>query len=157
MVNDREVLVTDLSLNNNGCFINVEPFLDEGVEIKYRIRTETNCLSNTLVVKHAPLLRFPTAFYPESGSIENRTFYPILQFPSTDNYLFIIYNRWGEELYRSTLPPVYGAYDNPQGRWDGTYKGKNCPAGLYAYKITYNSFSDGTGKYSKSDSFMLVR
>ena len=156
LVNDKKVFIKNLSINNSKCYVDVEPFIQEGAEIKYQIRTENDCYSNTLTIEHEPRLRFPTAFYPESNNMENRTFYPILQFPSSDSYLFIIYNRWGEEVYRSALPPVYGDYHNFQGRWDGTYKGKNCPTGIYAYQITY-SFNENSGKYSKSGTVMLVR
>jgi hypothetical protein len=70
--------------------------------------------------------------------------------------LFIIYNRWGQELYRSTLPPVFGDYLNMQGRWDGAFQGKECPPEIYSYKISYN-YKKGAKKYSNSGTFMLLR
>jgi len=33
-----------------------------------------------------------------------------------------IFNRWGEQIYKST---------NPNQSWDGTYKGTSCPDGIY--------------------------
>ena len=37
-----------------------------------------------------------------------------------------IYNRWGQLLFMTT---------DPQGCWDGTYKGVPQPAGGYVYQI----------------------
>mgnify|MGYP000293583222 CR=1 FL=1 len=37
-----------------------------------------------------------------------------------------IYDRWGEVIY---------SYDNLNGGWNGTYKGKICQDGYYAYKL----------------------
>jgi len=161
IVNGIDILIKDSLLITNGYCrysINVEPFMDDGDEVTYFIKSQSGCFSNTLTIAHEPLIDFPTAFYPQSQDKRNKTFYPILKFPSDKDYLFIIYNRWGQELYRSTLPPdpkdIY--YENLQGRWDGTFQGKECPAGIYAYKITY-SYYEGVKKYSKSGSFMLIR
>ena len=157
IVYKKEDLITNtLTLTNNSYYVDVRPFIDEGAVMVYQIKSEKGCYSNTITIDHEPLILFPNAFYPESINLEDRTFYPILKFPSEDNYLFVIYNRWGQEVYRSTLPPVYGEYFNMQGRWDGTFQGKNCPPGIYAYQISY-SFNEGTGKYSTTGSFMLVR
>jgi hypothetical protein len=156
IVNQEEIFIAHLSINNPRYYVDVEPFLVEGAEVKYQIKTAIDCYSNTLTLEHEPRLFFPTAFDPKSINLENQTFYPILQFSSSNSYLFTIYNRWGEELYRSTLPPVFGEYGNMQGRWDGTYKGKECPAGIYAYKLTYRYY-EGTKNFTKSGTFMLVR
>jgi hypothetical protein len=157
VVYDRKVLLTGgLTVTNNSHYIDVRSFMDDGAEIKYQVRSISDCYSNTLTIEHEPYVRFPSAFYPQSINTENRTFYPILQFPSEDDYLFIIYNRWGQEVYRATVPPVYGDYNNPQGRWDGTFQGRDCPPGIYAFKISY-SFNEKSGKYSDTGSVMLIR
>jgi hypothetical protein len=130
--------------------------MDDGIVIQYQIKSINDDYSNTLIIEHDPVILFANAFYPHSINIENRTFYPIIKFPSDNNYLFIIYNRWGEEVYRSTHSPIYGEYSNTQGRWDGTFRGKECPAGIYAFKLSF-SYNKSTGKYSESGSFMLIR
>jgi hypothetical protein len=157
IVNDQELFISNaFTLTNYSSLIDVENFMSDGAQITYQMKSENDCYSNTLTIEHEPRILIPNAFYPESTHIENKTFYPIISFPSDNNYLFIIYNRWGQEVYRSTLPPVYGQYDNPQGRWDGAFKGQPCPPGLYGFKITY-SYNEGSAKYSDSGSFMLVR
>ena len=159
IVYGKEIPVKDgFSIKNqiNKYGIDVTTFMDDGAAIKYLIISYDGCSSNTLTIEHEPLIQFPNAFYPLSMNIENRTFYPILRFPPENDYLFIVFNRWGQEVYRSTVPPVYGDYANPQGRWDGTFRGKDCPSGFYAFKISY-SFNEGAGKYFDTGSVMLVR
>jgi gliding motility-associated-like protein len=158
VVNEQEIPVTHtLTLEYNRYYADVEKFLDGGgAQVVYQIKSLDDCYSNMLSIEHEPRIVFPNAFYPASDREENKTFYPIISFPSEDNYLFIIFNRWGQEVYRSTLPPVYGDYSNPQGRWDGTFQGKTCPPGMYAFKITY-TYNESANKYSETGSFMLVR
>jgi len=144
-----------LTAENNEYLVDVESFMKKKSEVVYQIQSQKGWYSNTIIIPHEPIVTFPTAFYPQ-GLPPDKTFYPIIYFPSEDNYLFIIYNRWGQELYRSIMPPVFEDYDNMQGRWDGTFQGKECPAGIYAYKISY-SYNNGKEKYSNSGSFMLVR
>jgi hypothetical protein len=157
VVSGQELFISNLfTLNNHSNCIDVENFMGDGAQIIYQMKSENDCYSNTFTIEHEPRIQFPNAFYPESVNIVNKTFYPIITFPSEDNSLFVIYNRWGQEIYRATLPPVYGQYDNPQGRWDGAFQGQPCPPGVYAFKITY-SYNEGSKKYSESGSVMLVR
>jgi hypothetical protein len=156
LVYNTEIHITDNLRRNTSYFIDVEPFIDDGAVIQYKIKSKQGCYSNSFTIAHEPIVDFPNAFYPQSKNLENQTFYPILRFPSEDNYLFIIYNRWGQEFYRSILPPVFGDYLNMQGRWDGTFQGKDCPPGVYAYKLSY-TYNEGKKKYSDSGTFMLVR
>jgi hypothetical protein len=148
-----------LTASNNRCLVDVERFMKEGSELVFQIVSDKDS-SNTLVIPHEPIVDFPTAFYPQ-GFDEDRMFYPIIYFPSKNNYLFIIYNRWGVEMYRSSEPPPFHPThpdfkpDTKWG-WDGTFQGQDCPAGIYAYKLSY-SYNDGKGKYSKSGSFVLIR
>jgi len=157
IVNDDQYpIVSNLTIENNKTLVDVLPFMDDGIVAQYQIRAFDDSYSNRLSIEHEPVIDFPNAFYPKSKEIENRTFYPIIKFPSEDHYLFIIYNRWGQEVYRSTLPPIYADYANPQGRWDGTFQGKECPAGIYAFKISF-SYNEGSGRYSETGSIVLVR
>ena len=157
LVNDEERFITrTLNLDRNSYLVNVEDYLNDGVQIIYQVKSDDEQYSNTLTIDHEPRIQFPNAFYPKSDIIKNKTFYPIISFPSEKNYLFVIYNRWGQEVYRSTLPPVFDSYDNPQGRWDGTFKGQECPPGIYSFTISY-SYNEGSAKYSETGSVMLVR
>jgi len=149
-------ITENLTIRNCNYYVDVLDFKKEGVTPKYRIESNDYCFSNTLTIGHEPVIEFPNAFYPQSRDVENMTFYPIINFPSDDNYLFLIYNRWGQEVYRTTQPPIYEEYKNNQGRWDGTFNGKDSPAGIYGFKISF-SYNEGTERYTESGSFMLVR
>ena len=163
LVNNIEVPITTFTVYDDHYYIDVTPFIIDGTAVRYQIKTKYNgkyYFSNTLTIMHEPILYFPSAFYPNSLNNENKTFYPIFFFPPDpgkgDTYLFTIYNRWGQEMFRSTMPPINGEFNNLQGRWDGTFKGKDCPSEFYTYHISY-SFNDKGGHFSKTGSFMLVR
>lgn len=163
--NDEKTSIADLTLTNNKYTIDVLPFMKlNGAVIQYQIKSKNkDCYSNIITIEHEPYTQFPNAFYPQSIRAEDRTFYPIIKFPpvidaaSKNRYSFVIYNRWGEMVYQSELPPVYNEYSNLQGRWDGTdLKGRDCPSGIYSFTLFY-SFNEGTGKHSETGSVMLVR
>lgn len=71
-------------------------------------------------------LDIPNIFTPNSDSL-NDSFYPL---PSceTEVYEFIIYNRWGQQLF---------ATNNPSDKWDGKTHGNECPDGVYIYLLKY--------------------
>ncbi|MDD4068121.1 MAG: gliding motility-associated C-terminal domain-containing protein, partial [Bacteroidales bacterium] len=59
---------------------------------------------------------------------------------------FEVYNRWGNRIFESTKIGQY---------WDGTYKGKECQRGLYAWKLKYKTiFEDKL--YEKSGNVHLI-
>lgn len=66
----------------------------------------------------------PNAFTPNGDSI-NDYFKPIMSC-NLDSYHLQIYNRWGERLFES--------YDQNQ-KWDGKYKGKPVPQGVYFWVL----------------------
>jgi gliding motility-associated-like protein len=43
------------------------------------------------------------------------------------NYLFVIYNRWGQQVFST---------DDPHAGWDGTVKGQ-LQQGIYVYMVSY--------------------
>jgi len=170
VVGNKKFVIKDfLTIDNSRCLVDIEAYMGERSVVNYQIKSKKNYFSNIISIDHEPAVKFPNAFYPLSKYRENQTFYPILTFASEDNYLFIIYNRWGQEVFRATKPPHY-CFSDPrrvdlecldQNRyefrsWDGTFQGKDAPAGFYTYKISY-SFNEKSGRFSTSGSFMLVR
>ena len=145
---------------NSTLIVNAENFIKDGSDIKYQIISANGEKSNIKIISHEPVISFPTAFYPSANARDkDQTFYPIIDFASEDDYHFYIYNRWGQELFHATKPPVNGDYFNKETCWDGTFKGQDCPAGIYAYKIsyTYNKGKGNKGKYADTGSVMLIR
>ena len=158
IVKDKNIAITNnLTVYNNTYLVDVEPFLKDGVVLMYQIKSEKNCLSNILIIEHEPFIHFVNSFSPLSSRPEDITFYPIILFPSEQDYLFVIYDRWGKEVFRTDKAPIYGEYGNPQGRWDGKdLQGRDCPYGIYSFRISYR-YNEGTRRYSESGSVLLIR
>jgi len=70
---------------------------------------------------------FPNAFRPNGT---NNIFKPVAVGFGGSNYLFQIYNRWGQLIFESS------EYDKG---WDGTYKGNPSPQGTYIYNLDYQN------------------
>lgn len=86
----------------------------------------------------------PNVFSP-NGDSHNDGFGPGgIEF--TTDYKFVIFNRWGEIMFQT---------NNPNEKWDGTYKGELCPNGVYIYIVELRDFF-----YQYDDfkgSFLLMR
>ncbi len=90
--------------------------------------TDGNGCSNTdsqYVFISGPLKFFTPNVFTPNGDGHNEGFGPVgIQFAR--NYVFTIYSRWGEIIYRS---------ENLNEQWDGRYQEKLCPNGVYIYTI----------------------
>jgi gliding motility-associated-like protein len=91
------------------------------------IRCAKKIMANVKVISGVYV---PTAFSP-NGDAMNDIFYIIGSKGVRTIKELLIYNRWGELIFRDenflTSDPSHG--------WDGTYKGKNLMPDSYAYKI----------------------
>ena len=67
----------------------------------------------------------PNVFTPDGDGIND--FLEVVA-KEIENYELTIFNRWGREVFRSN------SLDN---QWDGTYKGRPCPAGVYYWTASY--------------------
>jgi len=74
----------------------------------------------------------PNAFTPNNDGL-NDTFRPVVDYDRVRMFSMVIYNRWGQMIFET---------NNPAEGWDG----KNAPAGLYSWVISY---SDMVGKVVK--------
>ncbi len=101
------------------------------------IRVKPNCLPDYIY--------FPTAFTPNNDGL-NDTYKPGINGQLTV-YEFIIFNRYGQPVFKSTTPG--------QG-WDGYFKGsKKPPGGSYVWSCKYQ-FA-GKLLLQEQGSFMLIR
>lgn len=81
-----------------------------------------------------PRIFVPTAFTPnELGPAENETLAIKGQYATITE--LVIYNRWGEVVYKTENIELTGSAQT----WDGKYLGQSVPVGSYAWKITYTS------------------
>ncbi|HYG15399.1 MAG TPA: gliding motility-associated C-terminal domain-containing protein, partial [Bacteroidia bacterium] len=106
-----------------------ETFSDgAGTEKCYRITAVSNNVysssSNTLCLPFQPVILIPNSFTPNNDLLNDT--YSITTLGITELKINI-YNIWGELLY--TCNGLTCA-------WDGTYKSKPCPVGVYTYLIT---------------------
>lgn len=86
--------------------------------------------SNSATVVQKPRLYVPTAFNPNSSTTKNQKFTPEGVFISSSDYLFIVYNRWGEKVFESAIVG---------DGWDGTANGVDAQGGVYTYFIRFTS------------------
>lgn len=68
----------------------------------------------------------PTAFTPSVSSGTNDVFKPYVD--ELERYEFRIFDRWGNMVFETK---------NPDEGWDGTYRGKALPEGVYAWSLYY--------------------
>jgi len=97
-----------------------------------------------------------TISYIHISSKNIKIFIPNAFTPNTDNvndifdikgigivkYTYNIYNRWGEHIFRSSESPA----GDPDGKWDGKYKGETVPDGVYLYQLDVTDI-DGEHHY----------
>jgi gliding motility-associated-like protein len=86
--------------------------------------------SDTINVTACPGLTYfylPNAFTPNGDGL-NDVFRPIGN--DIVDFQMMIYNRWGQLVFETK--------DWNKG-WDGSYKGRACEPGTYAYKLTYKN------------------
>lgn len=86
-----------------------------------------NNKSNIECIFRQPEIFIPTIFTPNSDG-KNDTFKPNITFVSENNYVFVIYNRWGEIIFETK---------NIYKSWDGKFKGNPVAEGTYIYYLKF--------------------
>lgn len=79
--------------------------------------------SNTICLDQFTSIALPNAFSPEG---RNKEFKPRAVFADAATYQMVIYNRWGQQLFETR---------NINEGWDGNYKGRPQPWGVYTYFV----------------------
>lgn len=85
----------------------------------------------------------PNAFTPDNNNL-NDLFAPVGEF--IKSYQLTIFNRWGEKIFLS---------ETGQSAWDGNYKGKPVPDGVYFYQLSIELIN--SHKIWKSGTITLLR
>jgi gliding motility-associated-like protein len=91
-------------------------------------------------------LFIPNAFTPDGDGV-NDTFLALYNGNDISHFTMEVYDRWGGRIFRS---------ENILVGWDGKKNGKDCPGGVYVYKIVY-SVDGVTGSQERVGTVMLVR
>lgn len=97
----------------------------EGSQNNYGYQEKSN--SNIINLFREINFYFPNAFRP-TGT--NSVFKPVATGFGGSNYLFQIFNRWGQLIFEST---------DPELGWDGKHRGNPSPQGTYVYKLVYQN------------------
>lgn len=71
----------------------------------------------------------PTGFTPNGDGL-NDDFRPLGSGEFATEYQMTIFNRWGQQVFRSV---------DPLNGWDGNFRGQQAQTGVYAYYITYKN------------------
>ncbi len=90
--------------------------------------TTTKCSSTdniNVTYSNCNPINIPNSFTPNGDGLNDE--FKIVTLAEFSEFKMIIYNRWGELLFEST--------DKNKG-WDGTFKGKFVPYGVYVYLVT---------------------
>jgi gliding motility-associated-like protein len=135
-------------------------YQEEGVyDVSLEVMNDKGCKDKfiqreAVTAEKGGKIRFPNAFTPNPsgpnggryvfGDKENYVFYPFVQ-EGIDEYKLQIYTRWGELIFESNDIKV---------GWDGYYKGKLAPQGVYIYKATCK-FGTGILKIYTGDVTLL--
>ncbi|MBT5132033.1 MAG: PKD domain-containing protein [Flavobacteriales bacterium] len=95
------------------------------------------------------MLEIPNAFIPsptgasdglfDPFAVTNEVFFPILTGVTSENYLFSVFNRWGELLFE-TEEVTHG--------WNGYYRGRICQQDVYVWRVR--------GEYVSGEKFTKV-
>lgn len=129
----QEVVVSDNGQQGSGrCYKVVAA---EGLNSQYQ-RGDT---LQSAVFSHRPVTEvwMPNAFTPTENS--NNRFGPQFLYVDAVDYRFVIFNRQGLEVFRTT---------DPSAQWDGKKDGILMPEGAYVYMLSYRK-GDGTVQHLK--------
>ncbi|NLL27379.1 MAG: gliding motility-associated C-terminal domain-containing protein [Bacteroidales bacterium] len=111
--------VSDLSNSNGAISYKILAIENSAKNLNYK----DSAWSNTFSIKQTPIFYMPNAFAPNG---KNNTFGPVGMFIDNDGYSLSIYNRFGQEVFRT---------NDFSNRWDGTVNGSDAPMGTYIYLL----------------------
>src|SRR6188768_1115751 len=95
----------------------------------YSVRIDDACGSFSDTIKFTGSnckLYIPNAFTPNNDG--KNDLFKVVGYDNLSFFRFTVYNRWGAELFSSSLP---------ERGWDGTLKGNFQPAGVYVWVLKY--------------------
>lgn len=99
--------------------------LEEGTHTVTARYPYTSCTDEAdITIESTAGIALPNAFSPNGDQMHEDI--GVLGNPHTMDW--VIYNRWGEVIFRA---------QNPEERWDGTYRNDSVPIGIYPYKLKY--------------------
>jgi len=108
----------------------------EDTEYTLTLTDAAGCLTTATALVRVDLrdrlLVAPNAFTPNEDAVNDRFFVFVR---GDKKFNLKIFNRWGEKVFESKSKKDY---------WDGTYKGKQAPSGVYVYHVDVTYLDDET-------------
>ena len=148
-------LITNLPASQTDYAENVYGFASQGGKFYYQVAaTEDNTnpygfrdksFSNSVELTKSPQSFIPNAFTPNGDGL-NDIFKPVLTYVDDEEYVFSIFDRWGNLIFYTEEITV---------GWDGNINGKPAAAGIYAYSLTYRQSE--TKMYKTQGHVTLIR
>jgi gliding motility-associated-like protein len=83
--------------------------------------------SNEVLAEQEPKVYLPNVIMPLGT---NNQLKPVIVFVGSEGYEFIIYDRWGQQIFLT---------NNPDDAWNGTYNGNLVPQGVYVYLLRFRN------------------
>jgi gliding motility-associated-like protein len=129
--------------------------VESPTSVTLTVTDEKGCTGEDLVnifIKKFTSIEVPTGFAPgQGGSSLNEALHVHGNSKLVDQIsLFRVYDRWGEVLYEASS---FGINDTSIG-WDGTFRGQDMPAGVYAWYLEVE-FVDGTKESYKGNTTLI--
>lgn len=87
----------------------------------------------------------PTAFSPNDDGINDKL-YPVFSVGAKNAYLFTVYNRWGQVVYKNS---------NSAEGWNGTANSKVCDPGVYIWVLEVNLPECGSSGVYRGNTILL--
>ena len=84
-------------------------------------------VSNLVCVQQFPKMLVPNTFTPDGNGL-NDIFNPLWTFVDKSDFLFLVFNRYGQEIFRTTDPDM---------GWDGTFNDSEVQSGAYVYYFRF--------------------
>ncbi len=101
--------------------------------------------SNVACVYLEPVFWVPDAINITSYEAENRIFKPVISFAQEEPYEFVIYDKWGLEIFRT---------EETYEGWDGSLNYSIAPSQTYTYFVRY--YDHKNKEYIKTGTFFMM-
>lgn len=124
-----------------------EIFVSEPGQYWVKVQNGHCCYNSDSVYVLQYEMHVPNAFKPSSTI--NYEFKPVVPFNAAQDYVLRVFDRWGQMIFESK--------DLGTG-WKGNINGQAAPAGIYAWRIDYNTTSaEGTRPVQMAGTVLLLR
>jgi gliding motility-associated-like protein len=124
------------------------PSRTRALQVRYSVTDRWGCTKSVIkpiTIYSSCTVYVPNAFTP-GGDGRNDVFRPLNAF-KVDGYEFVIYNRWGQEIFKSR---------DPKKGWDGTIGGVVQNTGTYIWTLRYTQINGGR-QVEQKGSLVLIR